>query len=274
MPTCKISFIILNYKTKHLLRLVVKNLLELQLTVPYEIIVIDNASHDGSVEMMQNLYPQVRLVMSETNTGHAKGNNLGIKEASGEYLIIMNSDIIFFDANDVTKMLNYLDQHPEVALLGPKLINGDGSVQNSCFRPYSAFTPIYRRTPLGRFDFAKRDLARHLMHDFNHEMLQEVEWVLGAVLVGRKAVLDKIGAFNEDFFLYFADFELCDRIRFNGFKIMYYPDVKIVHYHRRQSAQGSIWGGLGSLFNYTTRVHLKDWLKYRRIAGRHYASHS
>lgn len=274
MQPSKISFIILNYKTKHLLRLVVKNLLELGLTLPYEIIVIDNASHDGSVEMMQSLYPQVKLIMSSTNTGHARGNNMGIRAARGEYVIIMNSDIIFFDPNDITNMIDYLDQHPAVAMLGPKLINGDGSVQNSCFRPYGSFTPIYRRTPLGRLAFAQRDLARHLMHDFNHEVLQEVEWVLGAVLVGRKAVFDKIGAFNEEFFLYFADFELCDRVRFNGYKIMYYPNVKIVHYHRRQSAQGSIWGGLGSLFNYTTRVHLKDWLKYRKIAKRHYATHT
>jgi GT2 family glycosyltransferase len=271
MSDYKVSFIILNYKTKHLLRLVVKNLRQLELTVPYEVIVIDNASHDGSVEMMQELYPDVKLINSPANSGHACGNNLGIQEARGEYLVIMNSDIIFFDQGDVVKMLTYLDEHPEVALLGPRLMNGDGSVQNSCFRPYSTFTPLFRRTPLGRLKYAQRDLARHLMHDFDHNKLQEVEWVLGAVVVARRAVFDQIGPFDESFFLYYADFELCDRVRFHGHKIIYYPDVNIVHYHRRQSAEGSIWGGLGSLFNYTTRVHLKEWLKYRKIVKRYAA---
>ncbi len=265
MPAIKLSIIILNYKTKHLLRLVIKNLLQLGITVPYEIIVVDNASHDGSVEMMRQLYPQIKLIASEVNTGHAKGNNLGIAAASGEYLLIMNCDIIFFKAADIANICAYLDSQPAVAVLGPKLANGNGSVQKSCFRPYSLMTPLYRRTPLGRLPWAKKDLARHLMEDFDHAKLQEVDWVLGAVLFVRRSVLDQIGALDERFFLYFADFELCDRVRRHGYKVIYYPDVTIVHYHRRESAQGSMWGGIGSLFNYATRIHLRDWLTYRKI---------
>lgn len=265
MAKYKLSIIILNYKTKHLLRLVLKNLLQLNINLPYEIIVVDNASHDGSVEMVQQLYPQVRLIASSENTGHARGNNLGIRSAQGDYLLIMNSDIIFFQPDDITRIIEYLDTHPAVAILGPKLMNGDGSVQNSCFRPYSNFTPLYRRTPLGKLPWAKRDLERHLMSDFDHGQLQEVDWVLGAVLFVRQAVLERVGNLNENFFLYFADFELCDRVRRHGYKVIYYPSVTIVHYHRRESAQGSLWGGLGSLLNYTTRIHLKDWFTYRKI---------
>lgn len=271
MPKLKLSIIILNYKTKHLLRLVLKNLLQLNIAVPYEIIVIDNASHDGSVEMVKSLYgqyAQIHLIASAENTGHARGNNLGIREAKGEYLLIMNTDIIFFEQAAILNILQYLDTHPEVAILGPKLLNGDGSVQNSCFRPYSTFTPVYRRTPLGKFGWAKRDLERHLMSDFDHSSIQDIDWILGAVLFVRKDVVDRVGSFSEEFFLYFADFELCDRVRRYGYKVRYYPDVSIVHYHRRESAQGSIWGGLGSLFNYTTRIHLKDWMKYRRMVKR------
>lgn len=266
MEPCKLSIIILNYKTKNFLRLLLQNLLKLGIAVPYEIIVIDNASNDGSVEMVQSLYPHIRLIASPSNTGHARGNNLGIHEAKGEYLLIMNTDIILFNPDDIHNMLRYFDEHPDVAIIGPKLINGDGSVQNSCFRPYRICTPFYRRTPLGKLPWAKRDLARHLMDDFDHQSIHDVEWVLGALLLVRKSIIDSIGAFDERFFLYFADFELCDRVRKNGFRVVYYPSVNIVHYHRRESAQGSIWGGIGSLFNYTTRIHLKDWLKYRRIA--------
>ncbi|MFA6474623.1 MAG: glycosyltransferase family 2 protein [Patescibacteria group bacterium] len=274
MTDIKLSFIILNYKTKHLLRLAVKNLLSLNLTVPSEIIVVDNASGDGSVAMMQKYYPKIKLIASPTNTGHAKGNNLGIKEAKGDYIVIMNSDVIFLNPADLSKLCQYLDDHPDIALLGPKLTNGDGSIQSSCFRPYSKLTPLYRRTPLGKLAFAKQDLANHLMVDFDHQSVREVDWLLGAVLVARKSVLDTVGALQEDFFLYFADFELCDRIRAHGYKVIYYPDVSIVHYHRRESAQHSFWGGFGSLLNYTTRIHIKDWLTYLKLAKQGYGKNS
>jgi GT2 family glycosyltransferase len=274
MTTPKLSFIILNYKTKHLLRLVLKNLQRLQLQIPYEIIVIDNASNDGSAEYVHQHHPEVRLIVSSVNTGHAKGNNLGIAQAKGDYLVIMNCDVIFLNAGDLTNIVDYLDSHPEVALLGPQLRNADDSLQYSCFRPYSKLTPVYRRTPLGKLKFAQRDLANHLMTDFDHRQTREVDWLLGAAIVARKAVLDQIGAFNEEFFLYFADFELCDRIRFHGYKVIYYPDVHIVHYHRRESAQRSFWGGIGSVLNYTTRIHLNDWRTYLKISKQGYAANS
>lgn len=274
MDSVKISIIILNYKTKHLLRLILKNLQALQIPVPHEIIVIDNASEDGSVEMVKELYPNVTLIHSPDNVGHAKGNNLGIAQAKGEYLLIINTDIIIADASSITTVLDYMHDNPDVGIVGPQLRNGDGSIQASCFRPYGSFTPLFRRTPLGRLGFAQRDLQRHLMTDFDHDTMIDADWILGACLFVRKSALEKAGAFNEDFFLYFADFELCDRLRFYGYRIVYFPDVNIVHYHRRESAQHSVWGGLGSLLNYVTRVHLQDWLKYKRIAKQGYGTDS
>jgi GT2 family glycosyltransferase len=265
MDPVVLSIVILNYKTKHLLRLILKNLLKLGITEKFEIIVVDNASNDGTVEMVQTLYPEVKLIKNPTNTGHAHGNNLGIKAAQGKYLLIMNSDITVFDPKDITHIVEYLDANPKVALLGPKLLNADDSLQYSCFRPYSTLTPLYRRTPLGKLNRTQKDLQRHLMTDFDHNSIQEVDWLLGAVLFARRAVLEQYGPFDEHFFLYFADFELCDRIRFYNYKVIYYPNVHMVHYHRRESAEGSIWGGLGSLLNYTTRIHLTDWFTYRRI---------
>lgn len=271
----KLSIVILNYKTKHLLRLAIKNLLELDIPVEHEIIIVDNASEDGSVEMVEELYSEsVTLIANPENTGHAHGNNIGFKVATGEYILVLNSDIIFLSPDDVMTLVDYMDEHKDVGLLGPKLRNGNGTVQLSCFRPYGNWTPLYRRTPLGKLGFAQRDLNRHLMIDFDHNITQEVEWILGASMLIRKEALDKVGYFNELFFLYFADYELCDRLRFHGYKVIYYADAKIVHYHRRESAQRSIWGGLGSVLNYTTRIHVKDWLTYKRIAKQGYGTGS
>ncbi|MFH0819214.1 MAG: glycosyltransferase family 2 protein [Patescibacteria group bacterium] len=258
----KLSIIILNYNTQNLLRLCLQNLIALKLDFPYEIIVVDNASVDDSVDMMKEKFPQIKLIVSKINCGHARGNNLGIKQAQGEYILILNTDIIFKNSEDLSNLLKFMDQQSKVAIVGPRLLNGDGSVQRSCYRSYSLFTPIWRRTPLGKLKFAKRDLNNHLMNDFNHNETIVVEWILGACMLLRKKFIEKYGAFDEIFFLYFADYELCDRASANGYKVYYYHDTKIIHYHKRESAQKSIWGGFGSLFNYITRIHIKDWLKY------------
>lgn len=274
MDSIALSIIILNYKTKHLLRLALKNLSGLGITVPYEIIVVDNASGDGSVEMVEELYPNITLIKNSKNSGHAQGNNLGITAAKGKYVAIINSDIIFRSPEDISKIITYLEVNSDVAILGPKLLNADNTVQYSCFRPYSTLTPIYRRTPLGRLSSAKRDLQRHLMSDFNHTAIQEVDWLLGAALFIRRQVLEQHGMLDARFFLYFADYELCDRVKFYGHKVVYYPLVNIVHYHRRESADRSLLGGLGSLLNYTTRVHLKDWFTYLAIKKQGYGTSS
>ena len=202
----KLSIIILNYNTEHLLRLCLKNLFDLNINIDHEIIVVDNASTDNSVAVVKEKYSAIKLIESKKNIGHAAGNNLGIKHAKGEYVLILNSDIIFTQLQDIKKVLDFLDSHPRVGIVGPKLLNGDGTVQRSCYRPYGFMTPMYRRTPLGKLGVAKKDLQRHLMWDFEHNETREVEWVLGACMFIRKDFLERQGFFDERFFLYFADY--------------------------------------------------------------------
>lgn len=270
----KISFVILNYNSANLLRLCLKNIYSINIPFEYEVIVVDNASTDNSCPMVRELYPQAKCVFSRRNVGHAAGNNLGIREAKGEYIVILNTDIIIPRAEVIGKIVAFLDAHPDTAVLGPKLMNGDGTVQNSCLRPYGKLTPIYRRTPLGRLSAAKKDLARHLMLDFAHDETREVDWILGACMFVRRSALERIGYFNEDFFLYFADYELCDRARENGYKVHYFADSDIIHYHRRESAARSEWPGFAVVMNNTTRVHLKDWFKYKKITKNKRKNHA
>ncbi|MBU0731522.1 glycosyltransferase [Patescibacteria group bacterium] len=262
----KLSLVILNYNSANLLRLCLKNIYSIDIPFEYEVIVVDNASTDNSCPMVKEKYPQAKCVFSKKNIGHAAGNNLGIKEAKGEYIVILNTDIIIPSPDVIQRVVDFMDTHPDVAILGPKLVNGDGTIQNSCLRPYRLMTPIYRRTPLGNLSAAKKDLARHLMLDFAHDETREVDWILGACMFVRKSALEKIGQFNEAFFLYFADYELCDRARENGYKVYYYADSDIIHYHRRESATKSEWPGFAVIMNNTTRVHMKDYIKYLKIS--------
>lgn len=266
----KLSFIIVNYKTPHHLRICLKRITALHLPFDFEIIVVDNASNDESVQMVRTHYPSVIMLANSSNVGHPRGCNQGLERATGEYCVLINPDILFSTSEDIERIIRYLDTNRNVGLLGPQLRNVDGSLQYSCFRRYSVLTPLYRRTPLGRFKFAQQDIHRHLMVDVDHNHTQEVEWLLGACLFVRTSMIKDIGLMNPKLFLYFGDYEWCDRARQHAWKVVYFHDVHgIIHYHKRESAQSHTFGL--PLFNYVTRVHLKDWLTYLRLSyGKHH----
>ncbi len=263
----KLSFIILAYKELNHLRLCIKNLLDLHLEdhdIEYEILFVDNGSKNGLIPMVRQQFPQVRIVENKKNLGHPAGNNAGFRVAEGEYMVMINPDIIFRDAADIKRIITYLDTHERVAFLGPKLKNPNGTIQNSCYKRYSLLTPVYRRTFLGKFAFAKKDIQRHLMVDFDHKKTLEVEWLLGACMFIRKRASDQFGLMDEKLFLYFGDYEWCDRARANKWKVVYYHDVKnIYHYHHRESASNRF--SLMQMLSYVTRIHIKDWITYLKI---------
>lgn len=260
----KLSFIILNYKTPHHLRLCIQHIEALKLGVLYEIIVVDNASGDESVKMVRTHFPFVKLIENEQNIGHSAGNNVGIQAATGEYIAMVNPDIIFREKKDISAIVEYLDEHQQVGILGPKIQNPDGTVQYSCYRRYSTWTPLYRRTFLGKFQFAQQDINRHLMKDFAHDRTQEVEWLLGACMFVRKKAIEDAGMLDERFFLYFADYEWCDRTRAHHWQIVYFHDTTgIIHYHKRESASHRL--SMMQIVSYVTRIHIKDWITYLKV---------
>lgn len=224
----------------------------------YEIIVVDNASGDGSDELVKENFPQVKLIVTDKNLGHAKGNNLGLKEARGKYVLFLNTDIAVLE-DGIRKLYEFMETNPKVGLAGAKLLNPDKTPQESCLRFPNKITPLYRRTFLGNFNLAKKELERYTMADFDHNITRPVEWVMSSAVILRREALDRIGPMDERFFVYFADVDWCRRFWENGYQVYYVADAPMVHYHRRESAEGQ---GLGSLFHPLTRIHIKDWLKY------------
>jgi len=186
--------------------------------------------------------------------GHHKGNNLGIKNSVGKYVLILNTDIAFMD-NAIDKLHRFMETHPEVALAGPKLKNPDGSIQSSCMRFPRLLTPFYRRTFLSRFRFAQEDLKRYLMEDFDHNSTRAVDWILGACEIVRRSAIDKVGGMDEDLFLYFGDVAWCKKFWLAGLLVYYFADCDIIHYHKRESAESGI-------FSKIFWIHIIDWIKY------------
>lgn len=243
---------------KGLVKNCLQSIFESEINVPFEVIVVDNDSQDGIEEMVKAKYPQVRFIQTGRNLGMGGGNNAGIRIAEGRYVLILNPDIFVFK-DSVQKMYNYIQERSDVGVVSPKLLNPDKTLQHTCYRWHSFWTPIYRRTIVQKLKFARQDVERFLMLDWDHDNTREVDWIQGSCLFIPKRVLNEVGLFDEDFFMYFEDTDLCRRINCAGNKIVYLAESSVIHLHRRQSADGGL---LNILFNKLTRVHVKSWLVY------------
>lgn len=254
----EMTIIILNYKMKGLVRNCLRSIFEKNLTFPFEIIVVDNDSCDGIEQMLREQFPAVKFMQSGKNLGMGAGNNIGIRMAAGKYVLIINPDI-FVLPGAIERLYNFCVQHPDVGLAAPRLLNPDRSLQYTCYRWHRFWTPLFRRTILARLDFAKKEVARFLMSDWGHNETREVDWIQGSCFLTPKKVFDEVGLFDERFFMYFEDTDLCRRIKNAGYKVMYLADAEVIHLHRRQSADGGL---MKILFNKLTRIHIASWVKY------------
>lgn len=253
-----LSIIIVNFKNPALLRLCLKSLERaLGKDLKNEIIVVDVASSTPTKNVVREEFPSVRLLSFEKNIGYTKGVNEGIKKSSGEYILILNPDIVPLKGS-VEKMMEYMKNRPEIGILGPRLLNFDGSPQHSCFRFYTPLTVLYRRSSLGKLPFAKKTLDRFLMKDKNLERPVEADWIMGSALMARSKAVEKTGLLNEELFLYMSDVDWAKRFWKNGYKVVYYPESQMYHYHRR----GSKGGALDLLLKKEARWHLRDAIKY------------
>src|SRR3989344_1529292 len=253
-----LSIIILNYKSRGLLKECLRGIMWARPQLSLGIIVVDNASGDGTPEMVRREFPDVRLIESDRNRGYAGGNNLGIRAATGRYAMIMNPDIIVNEGS-LEGLVAHLDAHPEIGLIAPKLTNPDRSLQYSCYRFPTLGIPFYRRTPIGRLPFARRAEAHYLMTDADRSAPLEVDWLLGGAVVARREALERVGLLDERFFLYFDDVDWSRRVWEAGWKVVYLPSVSMVHFHQRASAEARWWAIMGSK---TGRIHLLSAAKY------------
>lgn len=254
-----ISIIIVNYKSKGLTLNCVKSIEEANFgSLEHETIVIDNNSGDRLGEILAWQHPGVIFIQSSANKGMGGGNNIGLRRARGTYIVVMNPDTLAFE-DTFTKLYDFMEVHPEVGMAGPKQFNPDRSVQNSRYRFPKIFTLLYRRTFLGRLPFAKRAIAHFMMDDVSKEHFHAAEWLLGSCLFIRAKALKEVGYFDERFFLYFEDTDLCRRFWKKNWQVIYYPEAHIIHNHNRASAENP-WYAF--FLNRASRQHLLSWLAY------------
>jgi GT2 family glycosyltransferase len=254
-----ISIVILNYKSKGFTLNCIKSIKETNFgNLSHEIIVVDNNSSDSIGEIATWQYPDIVFIQNDRNLGMGAGNNVGIRRASGKYVAIMNPDTLVFK-DTFLKLHDFAEGNPRAGVIGPKQYNPDKSVQDSCFRWHKLSTPFFRRTPLGRNSLAQKELDRYLMKDFDRNRIKEVDWLLGSFIFCRASALAEVGLFDERFFMYFEDTDLCRRMWQRGWQVVYYPEAKIIHNHLRQSARIAWYKFFTDSI---ARHHFASWLKY------------
>src|SRR3989344_1805307 len=168
------SIIILNYKTRGLIKQQLAHFISERSRHSFELIVVDNNSQDGTGDMIREHFPGVQFVPAGENRGYAAGNNAGIKRASGRYALIANPDIVL-SAQLVDTLIEFMDANPRVGIAGPKLMNADGSLQFSCLRFPDIWLPLYRRTLFAHTPWGRGWLARYFMEEFDHTQARDVD---------------------------------------------------------------------------------------------------
>lgn len=230
----ELSIIIVNWNTKYYLRDCLVSIFESLKGVSFEIIVIDNNSSDGSVELVKKIFPQVKLVASNLNTGFSRGNNIGYKISDGEYIAYLNPDTIIYSYTFETA-ISYLRTHPKVGAVSCKFLNPDGSFQREYYRRFPTLSTVFFCfTLFGVFidkTFLKRKYANNYFYrDKNFDKIEIIDQPGAAFILIPRIILEKIGVFDEKFPIYFNDVDLCKRVRRAGLEIHLLNDVVITHY--------------------------------------------
>lgn len=226
-----LSIIIVSYNTKELLKQTIESVIQtVGQAINYEIIVSDNGSKDGSCEMVENSFPLVKLIKNNENLGFSKANNIAIKESSGRYVLLLNSDTVV-KGNCLEKSVGFMDEFPKIGALGCRVLLPNGILDHACKRGYP--TPeasLYYLLKLHKFFPNSKKFGAYTLSYLSDKEINEVDSLVGAFMMVRREAIDKVGLLDEDFFMYGEDIDWCYRIKEAGYKVMYYPEAEIIHY--------------------------------------------
>jgi GT2 family glycosyltransferase len=227
-----VSVIIVNWNTKEHLRRCLQSLTQHSAprTPHFEIIVVDNASVDGSAETVRREFPHVRLLVNDRNLGYAVANNQGAKIAKGCYLLLLNPDTVV-PSEAIARLVEFAESHPDVGIVAPKLVYPDGSLQPSVRSFPTPMALLFSALRLDRVFPQSRIFGRYRMTWFRYDQVIEVDQPMASALLVRKEAWERIGGMDETMPIFFNDVDLCWRLKKAGWRIYFLPDAVIVHHH-------------------------------------------
>jgi GT2 family glycosyltransferase len=225
-----VSIIVINWNTRDLLKDCLRSVYENSHHAAVEVIVVDNASTDGSIEMIENDFPDVKLIKNDHNAGFSRANNQAVEVSRGEFILFINSDVIVL-ADSIADMIRIMRNNAEIgALACQSLYTDKKTVQHDCRRFPTIMTALFDNTFLGRWFPENGVMKRYRFRDWAFDDFSEVDQPPMTCLLVRRTVVDAVGLLDEKLFLFFNDVDWCLRINKAGFKIFYMPDAQVVHY--------------------------------------------
>lgn len=253
-PVSTLGVVIVNYSTLQLTVNCVASLLAHGIVAATDIVVVDNASPDGTgPQLKAALPPGVQVLLSSRNGGFGAGVNIGVQALGTDLVLVLNPDT-YFKRNNVEVIRQLFDERPRLGIAGLRLVNPDGTLQYSARRFYSLPDILARRTLLGRWGPMQHRIDSHLLRHRWGEEPFEADWVMGTGFVVRRAAFNQLDGMDEGYFLYFEEVDLCARMWVNGWQVLAVPEVELVHEHQRHSAQG-IWSKSG-------KTHLQSMMRF------------
>jgi GT2 family glycosyltransferase len=223
------SIVIVNWNTRALLAGCLESIEQNPPAGPFEVIVVDNASTDGSTKMIADCFPGVTLLANEKNLGFAAANNRGITHSRGDHVLLLNSDTIV-RPGALETLLRFMEENPGAGAVGARLLNPDGSLQHSC-----SPLPTLMREAMHLFHLDFRQ--RRMMQRWDIEQPRQVDVLLGACLLVRREALDQIGLMDEAYFMYSEEVDYCRRLRDAGWQLYWAPQAEVVHYGGQSTRQ-------------------------------------
>ncbi len=227
-----VRIVIATLNSEHLLAECLSSIYKNTFQTEFEIIVVDNASTDDTVEMVERKFTDVRIIRNRKNKGVARGRNQGLKAILARYVLLLDADTTV-ESHAIDNLVQFMDNHPQVGICGPKLINPSGDLQLTCRRFHHILIPFLRRVTFFRFVRSSNLLKQFLMEDWDHSEPRNVDHVIGACQIVRKEVIDKIGLLDRRMFYGWEDTDYCVRNKRAGYETCYYPYATVIHHERR-----------------------------------------
>jgi N-acetylglucosaminyl-diphospho-decaprenol L-rhamnosyltransferase len=238
-PAAELTIVIVNYNTVGHLGNCLDSIFGSRQAVSYRVWVVDNASTDGSPEMVASRYPQVGLIANRENVGFARANNQVLSRLDGDWALLLNSDTLVTD-HVFDKGIAFLRQHAEAGMITCKLVQADGGLDLACRRAFpTAFDGFCRAVGLSSLFPRSPYLARYNLTYLDEDETVEVDAVNGAYMLVRRAAMAEVGLLDESYFMYMEDLDWCYRFRQRGWRIFYVPDGTVIHLKGQSSSQNS-----------------------------------
>ena len=252
------SIVIVNWNTGDLLKACLQSIFEHSSPGTFEIIVIDNASTDGSCEIVQSHFPHVKLIRNQANLGFARANNQGIRCGQGQYVMLLNPDTCFLN-NVLSQLKEVLDRQPDIGVIGTRLVTPDNTLQR-----WARGNMLSLRTAFNHYLFLsdlfpRRRFFAGIADNVNYQTITDMDWVSGACLTIRRAALEQVGLLDESLFMYSEDMELCYRVKQAGYRVVYLPTAQVKHFvsqsMQQQSEEKVLAGPLRSQDDFYQRLY-------------------